>query len=286
MEDHKPYSVLNPNENYLGKSYGNWVAEWTNWFYSIDPDIHNEGPVVFIRNMPFPTLNSKRLPYEPMVMIGNDKLEIFEDQVILVPVVTANYVATELWNSNNTDSFLRGIVRSHLFGGDFPPSNDQLTIDGKPIHVDMNQYLIESPTFSIFLPNVEKGRSLKDYMEEPLPSGIFHCVTSGYFLLIKLVVGKHVIHSYARGLKTDQGEFYSELLYQVDVSSRNESPKPPRIGVLPSKLSNVAINKAREKLESHEIDQQEYEILKTIVENARENTKNRIDRGIKSSYAS
>jgi hypothetical protein len=48
----------------------------------------------------------------------------------------------------------------------------------------------------------------------------------------------------------------------------------------------VAINKAREKLESHEIDQQEYEILKTIVENARENTKNRIDRGIKSSYAS
>ena len=270
------YEVINPTVSYLGKTYGNWVSDWTNWFYSIDPDKHNGGPVVFLRNLPFTSTPSNGLDYEPMIMIGNDKLEIFDDQAVLIPIITANYVATEQWNSNNTDTFLRGMVRSHLLGGDYPPNNDQLTIDGVPLQVNLNEYLIETPIFTIFLPNIEYGRSLKDYMEEPLPSGTFNCVTAGYFLLVKLTIGLHVIHSYARGLRTEQGEFYSELLYQINVSSREGRPSAPGTGLLPFKLTNKLMTKLKEKLKDGEIDQGQYEILKNIIESARQKLSRRI----------
>src|SRR4030095_1488340 len=42
--------VLASNEKFLGKTHGEWGAEWMNWLCSNDPDnVHSDDPIVFLR---------------------------------------------------------------------------------------------------------------------------------------------------------------------------------------------------------------------------------------------
>ena len=56
-----------------------------------NPDQNNNGDVVFCRSMPF--LPDAGYNGDGVVMVGADSLDIFEDQAVLLPVITANYVA-------------------------------------------------------------------------------------------------------------------------------------------------------------------------------------------------
>jgi len=89
------YEVIKPNELYLGKTYGGWVCDWINWLFSIDPDKHNDGHVVFLRSLPFSSQPGYAMGLDPMIMVGNDKLEIFDDQAVLFPVIMAYWAATD-----------------------------------------------------------------------------------------------------------------------------------------------------------------------------------------------
>src|SRR5215217_1573019 len=84
------YDILPPNENFRGKSYGEWAAEWWNWLLSEKPDIYSqEDPVLFLRGA-FDykaRADGKRNPSSTHNdRTGDKKIEIFEGTAIFFPV--------------------------------------------------------------------------------------------------------------------------------------------------------------------------------------------------------
>ena len=56
--DPEEYDVIDPEANYRGKSYSEWITEWFNWFVSANADQRNSGPVVFLRSKSIPKKSS------------------------------------------------------------------------------------------------------------------------------------------------------------------------------------------------------------------------------------
>jgi len=265
------YRVTPPNEPFENKRYVEWVQDWSNWFYQINPDHNNNGDVVFLRSMP---LAEGKYLDEGVVMVGNDSLEISADQRVLIPIITANYVA----DHSETSEWLYGMVRSHIAGGDHHPLKEQLRIDGQPIddgnkdEDDLRRYEIETPIFMIGIPDISDSsyeKSLKDQMEIPMQSpGFFPSVTRGYFVMLELNAGKdYYIECYATGLTTAFEQYHASLLYHIVV---NESRKQKQLTVPPSRLSNNLISKVRDKHHKGEFDKNEFEKIKGYLEMSKE----------------
>jgi hypothetical protein len=158
------YTVIDPNSLYQGKSYSDWVSDWLNWFLSADADLRNSGPVVFVRSKGLPnertganvadfTNHSERSglemlpdsvpgdvtgmmsyakPYvnHPNVRVGGDRLQIYHDQGVLVPII----VAFSLRTSQYTDwGGMLDSVGLTIDYGDNPPDITQLTINDRDV---------------------------------------------------------------------------------------------------------------------------------------------------------
>ena len=97
-----------PDQLYKGKSYAEWIADWTNWLFSVNPDDHNSGPVVFLKHVPpirkqsssnnqveeGEEINGKFMK-SINVMIGEDVLDITEGQAILIPILVSYWSAED-----------------------------------------------------------------------------------------------------------------------------------------------------------------------------------------------
>jgi hypothetical protein len=260
QENNPPYRVVPPDELYRNKRYGEWVQDWSNWFYRINPDQNNEGDVVFLRGMPS---TGTYLTEEAVVMIGNESLEISENQRVLIPIITANYVA----ENSESSEYLYGMVRSHIFNGDHPPLPQQIRINGEPIQIDnLSAYEIETPIFMINIPDTSGGgMSLKDQMESPIQSaGFFPSVTRGYFVMLELYAGNdYYIECYSTGAPTAVGPYHVSLFYHVLVKANIEQQ---RSSIPPSRLSKKILSKAREKCEKEEIDPREFDRIKCYLD--------------------
>jgi hypothetical protein len=259
------YTVIQPSQTFKNKTYVEWVEDWSNWFYQANPDRNNNGEVVFLRGMP---LSGGNYAGEGVVMVGNESLEISEDQGVLIPVITANYVA----DHSETTEWLYGTVRSHIFGGDHPPFKEQLRINGKPIEdgsgeAHLGKYEIETPIFMLNIPDSSYGPSLKDQMETPMQSpGFFPSATRGYFVILRLSTGEYDIECYATGATTALGQYHASLLYHIIVQ---ESREREQVNVPPSRLSNSIIATLQDKHIKGEIDKNEFERLKTLLSSSR-----------------
>lgn len=123
------YMVIDPRDLYRGKSYSEWTCDWFNWFLSADADNRNSGQVVFLRSRGLPnkiigsnlldvvgteassdTLASneeqsysasyaRAYVNDPNVKVGGDRLQIYENQAVLVPIIIAYWLKYEA----NTD---------------------------------------------------------------------------------------------------------------------------------------------------------------------------------------
>jgi hypothetical protein len=291
LDSNKKYRVVPPNDLYKGKSYTDWISDWCNWLFSLHPDEHNDGPVVFLKQAP-PLGGEKTTsnPYfilddeghriyrnDPNVMIGEKRLEISENQAILVPVLMSYWSATE---PDEDDVSLRNRVRNHTSDGDDPPYRKQLTIDGDEIQLEegftMSDYRIETPVFPLIIPESEYGTTYKDYVDTPfMESGTFPTISIGYFFLIEcLRAGDYIIHSYGRGSPTKHGPYFAELLYQLKVRNRKLGELPPQAGTIPENITQRLHKKIKRRKD--ELSEGELEDLIRIVKESRESQKNAV----------
>ncbi len=230
------FTIIDPGTLYRGKSYNDWAKEYFAWYFSADPDDHNNGPVVFLKSTPslrtlFSSIttgsNLSAIPQfisnymiQPNVMVGLDKLDVSTDQAILIPAIVSYFSATEPSDNIHT---LQHFVRDAAANSDNPPINTQIKIDGVPIPLDeraMKRHSLETDPFMLTVPDVEPGRSYKDYIEIPtLPPGIWTTVGGGYFFLVQLLEQRtYVISSRVKGKKyLDGREYFADLLYQISV---------------------------------------------------------------------
>jgi hypothetical protein len=296
-EDDGLYVVADPGALYAGKSYSDMATDWFNWFISADADNRNSGPVVFLRSRGLPSrqvganisdvqslgnetdplantssehesistgyLPSHKRAYvnDPNIRIGGDRLRIFKDQAVFVPIIVSYWLRLESCTDWGTMKDFTGLTIDY---GDNPPNREQLRVNEKPVQLarypilrdedieqlkkkgsegleltelDMRDFRINTPIFSAVVPDVQYGRSLKDFLEEsPIDPGVYPAMVEGYFVLLRfLETGNYWVHSWASGPRETTGPYFSELLYQIEVTERLEGPhgrvttgRPPR----------------------------------------------------------
>src|SRR5215212_5588070 len=158
------YRIVNPHRLYLGKSYSDWTTDWFNWFLSADADKRNSGPVVFLRSRGLPNRNTganiSDVPSQiaagtgslldpssgnmdeylstyindPNIRIGSDRLQIFEDQAVFVPIIVAYAISSQnqLYKDWGRMQDFTGLTIDY---GDDPPQTYQLTINNDELEI-------------------------------------------------------------------------------------------------------------------------------------------------------
>ena len=188
--------VIPPDRIYRGKSYSEWVRDWSNWYWSVNPDQTSYGPVVFTYvNLPHLRLRSvghNNAGYEsaprylnmPNVMVGKERINICADQAVLLPLITATSMAIE---PNVTEFYMRQWVRNQNDTSELLVNGQNFSIDEGEFPLgnrDIGQYRIETPLFQINIPDSQGGTSLREFENPPIVAGYHHAVVDGYFLLI------------------------------------------------------------------------------------------------------
>jgi hypothetical protein len=256
------YTVVLPNDTFLGKKYIEWIQDWSNWFYQANLDRNNDGDVVFLRSMP---VGDGRYPNEPIVMVGDESLEITEDQRIFVPVITATFIA----NEGESPEWMYGTARSNISAGDDPPATIQLRINGAPIKIEIEAtpqthfgaFEFETPIYTLHIPDSSAGPSLKDQVEMRLDTpGYFPAVSRGYFVMLKLEKNNdYYIDCRATGAKTPYGPYHVSLFYHIIVK---EARIKKGNTLPPDRLKKFIANKVIDKYKKgHLTDKEFYQIM-------------------------
>jgi hypothetical protein len=246
---------LNPRLLYFGKSYSDYATDWFNWFLSAHSDNRNLGPVVFLRSKHIPDrpdqvydLQVSHYPTttaetatdlygyptlyvnEPNIRVGADRLQIFEDQAVFIPIIVAYAYSNHPYKDWG---YMQEYIGMTIDNGDNPPALDQLRIDNNPIELpsylgkeDFTNFRISTPVFTAIVPEAPYGTSMKDFLEEgPISPGSYPAMIAGYFIMLKFNAreGKsYWVHAVASAGREVRGPYFSELLYQIDVH-----PRPP-----------------------------------------------------------
>jgi hypothetical protein len=292
------YEVRDPNALYRGKGYSDWMCDWFNWFLSADADKHNLGPVVFLRSLGLPNRltgayisdvpsqvpgssiladprnvdpnYSKAYVNDPNIRIGGDRLQIFEDQAVLVPVI----VAYELASSPSKDwAALQEFTGFTIDHGDDPPDKSQLQIDKVDIELpsinktqlSMSDFRIVTPIFTAVIPETEYGRSVKDFLEIQISPGCYPAMVEGYFFLLNFKARPETywVHSWATGGRELNGIYFSDLLYEIEVTKRPARGKPGRR--IPPRNERIRNQVFYDKWKSGELTPDEIQKFKDVL---------------------
>jgi hypothetical protein len=293
------YEVVDPHSNYCGKSYSEWTTDWMNWFLSAHADKRNSGPVVFLRshglpnsftgafnsNLPnqvsatdtSPDSHSTDPDYptiyvnDPNIRIGGDKLQIFEDQAVFIPIITAYGFASIVkdWG------YLQDYTGLLIDNGDNPPGPAQLTINNKKIEppLEMKDFRITTPIFTAVVPDAPYGTSIKDFLEDgPIAPGNYPAMVDGYFVMLKFpsTSNSYWVHSWASAGREAKGSYFSELLYEIEVL-----PMAKRHGMIstryPAQNEGVINRILSKKKEIGEFTNAEVDDIKSIQDNVKKN---------------
>jgi hypothetical protein len=288
------FEVFDPEQIYQGKTYSDLVSDWFNWFLTTEPDKHCLGPVVFLRSVKFPATNAKSVDigtgsdpnvstnlamdpnyyreYDntPNLRVGKEKLQIYLDQSLFIPVITAYSEASRPYVDWGLMQDFTGLT---IDAGDDPPEVNQLTINGQPVirEGQMHRHRIVTPVFTVVVPDAEYGRSLKDSLETSLAPGHYPVIVEGYFALIRFTEpGTYYIWSWASAGREMSGTYFSESLYEVNVNVRPiprirglgtaAGTRPPHKGALgfrPAVNEGIIMKTLHEKIKTGEISKSE-----------------------------
>jgi len=206
---------------------------------------------------------------EANVRIGNESLEITEDQVVLIPIITATFIADE----GQSPEWLYGMARGNISNGDNPPKLSQLKINGDDIVIggeeDFAKYEFETPVYQIHIPDAPAGVSLKHQVEYPMESvGYFPAVTRGYFVMLKLKTptehesGNTYVHCEATGETTPRGPYNVSLFYEIKI---RKSPARAKARDPSKRLTRSIAVTVKEKHAKGQVTDSEYKRIKNIL---------------------
>jgi hypothetical protein len=312
--------ILDPSLNYRGKSYSELTTDWFNWFLSAHADRRNSGPVVFLRSHGLPNKTSgaytseipteliakgtgslpedrsTELDYYPTMYINDpnvrtdgDKLQIFSDQAVFVPII----VSYKLASTPYIDwGYLQDYTGLLIDNGDNPPDESQLSIYNKKdskqpikLDLDMQKFRITTPVFTAIVPDAPYGTSIKDFLEEhAVPPGTYQAMVDGYFVMVKFPnppkneSETYFVHAWASAGREPRGPYFSELLYEIEilplVKERQHGIITTAIPARNDELINRILNK-RKEIEGVAPSQN---IINSIREKAKESIKAKISK--------
>lgn len=280
--------VIPTSNLYKGKTYSQWIPEWCNWFYMMNPDQYNTehwNDVKFLRSFPSPEKifslsDGKRIQYEgspsyrntPNIMVGKDRITLYEGQAIFFPIMNAIWIDDD--PESKTDfGLMERWVKDQNAQSDDPPMSYQCTIDGKILVKpdEMSYYKVHSDgVFSLKIPHAEFGKSLNDYVLHPSPPGWYQAYCQGYFIMVDGFEPRedsYFIFSIAKGAPYNVGEYYASFLYEIKVLPSTLKPRPSQSGNFSEKIMNSMRDNLSEKSTSKEIDEYNFKYWTNLIEN-------------------
>lgn len=290
---------------YLGKSYSDYVSDWFNWFLSAKADNRNSGPVVFLsskripdtttqagRNL-FDLIKASEATYsratsysasdpnsgaptlyvnEQQIRIGSNRLQIFNDQAVFVPVKVAYLIAKEAYMDWG---YMQDGLGLMIDNGDNPPDTIQLTINEESIKLpSLDEYRVRTPIFTALVPDSPYGTSRKDFLEEgQIPPGSYPAMVDGYFVMLSnLEPGEYWVHSWSSAGQDVRGQYFSELLYEIEVNIRAPKSKHGRLTVTrPAEFEGEAAEMVRKMMTDGLLTQPEVQRFSSIQSRTRSN---------------
>jgi hypothetical protein len=192
--------IVDPTDNYHGRSYGDLVKEFIQWLVQYDPDNQTLRDVVFLRGIDFPTPAHTYSSYSHrFVKIGKDALTVNDGQAIFITLITS--FADEVHHHLETPEKRKDYVNQLIEIGDDPPSKNQVSIDGFNPNIDLSDHKIITDDFRLRIPEPGEGKTLGQLLDVPLNQpGDTWTVAGGYFILLEpLPVGDHIIGFYGNG---------------------------------------------------------------------------------------
>jgi len=217
--------VVRPQENFRGLPYGNWLARWTNWLFSPDPDYYDGGEMFFLRgNLDYRPV-AKDIEYPRFIdpegiyeKIGENGYTIFEDASLFIPIITSQYNLGDVLDgvTKDTEEDIRRYVNKDLDRGHDMWATIKSANSGKASKIvkNLEDYRVESPLFKLVIPTNSKLNKYQYMQSEP---GIHDVIVGGYCLIIRsLPKGSFRINFGGRG----SGDYYTNAVYDVIVEGK------------------------------------------------------------------
>jgi hypothetical protein len=234
------YDIVKPEQTYKGLSYGDWVARWSNWVFSDDPDSTElQGDILFLRGNLRYSQDIAKAEVMGLFMTDKDKRSIIRwgsfydrtgDSSILISTDTAIFVPvltdTEFFGlpseggSMTTEEQVRNIARTNndesgpIWAtiesyGEKGPQPQPLCKD------DLTNYRITSPVFKLWIS--ERNPYWKDILQYPINPGEYHAVTDGFFILVvNLPEGSYRIRFGGKGRLSHN--YRTDSIYDIHVT--------------------------------------------------------------------
>jgi hypothetical protein len=180
------FTVFESFDIFRGRTFGEWTGDWWNWVVSEDPDYWQTGPVHFLS--PGFARDDKGRTIPISLKFVNKKEIVFSDQAILLPVLNT-MVDSKTFPYLDSEEKMRREVRGDNDASP-PLQNNSFTIDTESLIDDTGKnwsdLRVESPVFTLKVPDVPPGVSNKDRFDIPLVyPGNFDAVADGYWVFIK-----------------------------------------------------------------------------------------------------
>ena len=228
----KKLDIVPPNENFRGRSYGEWASEWLKWVVSGDPDSYSkEEPIIFLRaNIDYSQVEGAQNGYRENATTHFDRtldkgIDIHGETAIFFPVVEANFlIGCKNPEDKNkllkTDEELRYYARKDIDSGwEIGSYIAMKNRKPRPLVSNLKQSRAESQLFKI---HVSEKSYLKNKMEEELRAGVFNAVTDGYWILIRELRPEE--EPYRIYFEAKKGTYYHySATYDIFVSPRPRS---------------------------------------------------------------
>jgi hypothetical protein len=231
--------IVRPEQSYKGMSYGDWVARWTNWVFSDDPDSTEvQGDVLFLRGNLKYSQDLAKADRMGLFMAGEEKkavdrwspfydrtgdssIVISDDTAIFIPVLTDTEFfggASEL-RTMTTEEQVRNIARidtdeSGAIWAIIESSDGRGS--GPLCRDDLRNYRIMSRVFKLWFS--ESNPYWKDIIQYPINPGEYDAVTDGFFILLRsLPEGSYRIRFGGKGRLSH--DYRTDSVYDIHVSA-------------------------------------------------------------------
>lgn len=208
---------LSPDEKVFGLTYGEWVAAWEQWLFSIPVSVNPANDTSGIR-----AAIGQRLPVwflapgPPGAASSKRTIVVPAGSVLLVPGPAALVLYRP---GERTEQQIRDQLRDNSSKFLDAISVLETTVDGVPV-LDVKRYRVQTPLFTAVLPTdnllgfpISEGKDQRVAM-----------IAEGYFLLLPpLPAGNHVLQARVEGTDPNNSSHVKiETIYNIVVRSPNE----------------------------------------------------------------
>jgi len=188
--------VFSPDASIFGKGLDDWSAEWQKWFISIPA---SQNPA--FDNGPCNTAQSGPVWFIPSGAGVTRNCTVPPDKILVITIINAECSSVEAPPFFGATAHAREECAETLIDG-VSTRSLQFTIDGVPVR-NLSRYRVQSPQYHFSMPATDNVLGVTSGATSGLS------VSDGYFLMVQLARGHHVVH-FAASIVSGPGAGFSQ----------------------------------------------------------------------------